>query len=183
MLLLTTGCAGAVIIASGCPGELDNPEQFPHQTTSTACPNMAARFIPINCGLSDCHSANGRAGGLDLVSPNLAARIVNVPGSSACSGIVLADPDNPEESLIYRKLESEPPCGVQMPREAEPLTAHERECVAQWLGSLTGTNTGTGTGSGGGGGVGGGGGASTGTGTGVGGAGGAGGGSAGAGGS
>jgi uncharacterized membrane protein len=39
----------------------------------------------------------------------------------------------PKESLLYLKLEKEPPFGQQMPRKRKPLTDEEKQKVYKWI--------------------------------------------------
>lgn len=52
-----------------------------------------------------------------------------------CSG-KLADPSNPEGSLLYSKLQDTPQCGARMPFAAEPLSEAEITCVRDWISGL-----------------------------------------------
>ena len=47
--------------------------------------------------------------------------------------MTLADPDDPEASLLYTKLAPNPPCGSQMPLAAPPLSDAEAACVLEWI--------------------------------------------------
>jgi hypothetical protein len=85
--------------------------------------------------------------GLDLVSPDVAKRVVGVSGMG-CSGI-LADPANPISSLLYTKLLPGVTCGSQMPLARPILAQADVDCIKTWIGAQ-GTGTGGATSSSGG---------------------------------
>jgi hypothetical protein len=87
-------------------------------------------FVP-SCGGTGCHGATGAQQDLDLVSPGVAARVVGVSGIG-CSA-TLADPANPEASLIYQKLSPTPPCGSPMPLARPALSDDDVACVLAWI--------------------------------------------------
>jgi hypothetical protein len=85
----------------------------------------------------------------------VAARVVGQLAQE-CDGI-LADPQDPAGSILYRKLESTPPCGARMPfGSGNELSDAEIACVKSWIGEQVpqGTSSGAG-GTGGTGGMGG----------------------------
>ncbi|MCC6559107.1 MAG: hypothetical protein IT372_39790 [Polyangiaceae bacterium] len=151
------GIAGSALIA-GCPGTLDDKEKF---LSAGACPDIPTLFAQTCLG-GGCHSAASKAGDLDLESPELAARVSGAPSTGDCAGRgVLADPADPEGSVLYFKLEPSPPCGSPMPPSGAPLTEAQLACVREWIASLEATGAGgaggaggsTGTGTGGAGGM------------------------------
>ncbi len=46
---------------------------------------------------------------------------------------VLADPQNPEQSLLYQKLFPQPDCGSQMPLARPALSSADADCVLAWI--------------------------------------------------
>lgn len=153
-------CATAGLAA--CPGELEDPERFLTGTGGGGpCPDIPQLFAET-CADAGCHNASEMAENLDLESPGVEGRLAGVPGTSTCDNIVLADPDDPPQSLIVRKLQPAPPCGSQMPLlvpKDQLYTAHQIACVEAWIATLsaspTTTTTTTGGGMGGAGGAGG----------------------------
>lgn len=121
-------CAGL----SGCVGSLDDPQRF---TDGTYCPPEieVEQLFAERCGGAICHGAGAEsAGGLDLESPGLAERLVNVP-AEGCSGWELAVPDDPDSSFLLSKLEGPPPgCGERMPTVGY-LSENEITCVREWI--------------------------------------------------
>ncbi|KYF90251.1 nucleotide-binding protein, partial [Sorangium cellulosum] len=55
--------------------------------------------------------------------------------AQSCAG-VLADPDRPEESVLYVKLTDAPSCGARMPLGGAPYSSEELACVAAWIAEL-----------------------------------------------
>jgi hypothetical protein len=137
--LLTFGALGFL---AGCPGTLADKELYaaaldgaggPNggDSGSGPCGDVVARIFVPTCGGTGCHGANAAQQDLDLVSPGLASRVVGVPGTT-CAG-VLADPADPERSLIYQKILPSPPCGGQMPLARPPLGREDAACVLAWI--------------------------------------------------
>jgi hypothetical protein len=92
-------------------------------------------FFEERCGGAICHSdGESTAAGLDLTSPGVEQRVSGAAGSG-CVG-VLADPSNPEASLLYTKVLDAPTCGTRMPLTGDPLTEDELSCVRDWISGL-----------------------------------------------
>ena len=131
------GLAGAAGIAgtagNGTGGEAagatamgGSPEAGP-----SGCGDIIDRVFAPSCGDTGCHGAVAPQQGLDLVSPGVASRVVGISGKVCVS--VLADPQNPEQSLLYTKLKPAPGCGAQMPLARPPLTDDDAACVLAWI--------------------------------------------------
>ncbi len=146
----------AVCLLPGCPGKLDDKQGFlayaeAHgdgdagagtevmNTAGTAgtsagfgaCGDVATRIFVPSCAGNGCHNAAAPQQGLDLASPDVAKRVVGVSGKMCLA--TLADPSNPEGSLLYQKLAAKPPCGAQMPLARPPLSAADAACVLEWI--------------------------------------------------
>jgi hypothetical protein len=147
----------ALAALAGCPGELKNKQAFldyeaEHQGEGAAppseaggppsmptagmmnadpCGDVVARVFVPSCGGTGCHSATASQQSLDLVSDGVAARVVGVTAVS-CSQ-TLADPADPEGSLLYQKLLPGPACGAQMPLARPPLSSADIACVKSWI--------------------------------------------------
>lgn len=128
----------------GCPGTLDDPDSFRPCTAET----VPTVLFPKACGNSLCHDSSNPEAELDLRSPDVASRLVNVPSvDTACETRLLIDPNNPDNSFLIEKLtQSKPECGDPMPA-AGSLSDQEIQCVKDWVTSVVG---GSGTGGGGG---------------------------------
>lgn len=158
LLAARVALVGALTTLGGCPGELSNKEEFEAyaeshgdagaSTMSTAgtssgtsgsagsgsCGDVVTRIFVPSCGGTGCHSAVGPQQGLDLVSPGVASRVVGVAAKQCLQ--VLADPANPEESVMYKKLLIRPECGAQMPLARPPLSSADVACVLAWIAAL-----------------------------------------------
>ncbi|MEI9942515.1 MAG: hypothetical protein WDO69_35320 [Pseudomonadota bacterium] len=97
------------------------------------CGDVVTRIFIPSCGGTGCHGAVGPQQDLDLVSPGVASRVVGVPGTGTGCVSTLADPTNPEASLIYQKLSPTPPCGSPMPLARPALSDEDVACVLAWI--------------------------------------------------
>lgn len=126
------------MLVTGCPGGLgDSAPYIAARLDATVSPApmcplgvSAEGLFASRCATSRCHD-DSRAGGLDLRASAL-SRVIGAT-STACKSSPLADPKDPDGSLMYMKLFAEPPCGDRMPQGAPALTAGEAECVRDWI--------------------------------------------------
>lgn len=152
--------SAALTLLAACPGKLSNKQSFldyaaahpgfggdeadppddlptagsvgtAGTSSNGACGDVVARIFVPTCGGTGCHSANASQQGLDLVSPDVASRVVGV-SAKVCTS-TLADPQNPEASLMYQKLLPLPKCGAQMPLARPPLSSADTACVLAWI--------------------------------------------------
>lgn len=129
-----------VVAGAACAGTLENREQFvdgdggADASPASQCPDVPSVVLAPTCGTAGCHAPPTPQSALDLVSPNVASRVVGV---AARSGGLLVDPDHPEQSLIYRKLRPGAP-GSRMPigRVLDDATI---ACVLSWAEGVSGT--------------------------------------------
>src|SRR5215831_12082661 len=82
--------------AAGEAGAAEQPLQC-----ADAAQVPRAVFVP-KCGAAGCHAPPSAAANLDLVSPNVADRLVGVKDSKGA--FLLIDAADPEESLIYERV-------------------------------------------------------------------------------
>ena len=86
-----------------------------------------------------CHDpfSGGIGTSLDLSQRDALPRsLLGKRSSDNCGGALYIDPDNPEQSLLIRKLSAEPPCGDRMPAgDRPPLDATQLACFVQWVSS------------------------------------------------
>ncbi len=122
----TSGSSG-----NGNGGEAAGPVGGGPEAGPGGCADIIDRVFAPSCGDTGCHGAVGSQMGLDLVSPDLASRVVGVSGKGCAS--VLADPQNPEQSLLYTKLKPQQTCGAQMPLARPPLSDEDAACVLAWI--------------------------------------------------
>lgn len=123
------------LAASACVGGISDPERF---GDGTSCPDdfRIEVLFEESCAGGACHGADASpAGGLDLVTPGFAERMIDVP-AEICSWSTLVVPGDPEQSFLYIKV-TDPPlsCGDPMPPVGY-LTNNEVRCVADWIESL-----------------------------------------------
>jgi hypothetical protein len=142
LCFLLGGCA-LVLGGVACAGTLDDPARFePHAATDAGvsegaaapCPDIPKDVFATTCSTAGCHGTVDRAQGLDLQSPNVASRLVNV---HAMGGGVLVDPANANQSVIYTKVLSAPPFGGRMPIGKPPLDDATVACVLSWVSGQT----------------------------------------------
>lgn len=130
-LQLVVGPCAVLLV--GCTGEGPKEEAEDAQPDDPAFCDVPQLFVD-RCGSSACHNGETAAGGLDLTSPDVEQRVSGVAGNN-CIGL-LADPANPEASLLYTKLSDAPNCGARMPLTGEPLTDDEMTCMRDWISGL-----------------------------------------------
>jgi len=145
--------AGVAVVAAllgtlaGCPGSLKDPAEFesdsssgtsPTESGGGACEDVPTVFFPQTCGQALCHSAKAPQEMLDLVSPGVATRLVNVAATEMPgSGLLLINSANPPESVIVTKLQASTlPYGALMPFGGAALSSDQVACVAAWVDSV-----------------------------------------------
>lgn len=128
-------------LALGCPGRLADPERFVGASpdgSSSVCSISAdmveTQLLRRRCATSECHSRTVRSGGLDLESPDIAARVLGV-ASATCSDQTLLNPGD-GTGFLLDKLGPSPACGDRMPQGAPPLSAGDMTCLRSWAASL-----------------------------------------------
>jgi len=156
--LTSAALLGAAISVVGCAGDL--PAAFTDNSSSgggsgsgsgsgsssgisTMCADVPKVTFPTKCGMqAGCHTVNPTpvVYGLDLVSPNVASRLVGVksgeaslPAAMVPPGTLLIDPANPMKSAIYTKVTSSPPYGLQMPFIPPYLDDATKACLLKWV--------------------------------------------------
>ena len=111
--------------------------------------------LRTSCGRVGCHDATWMTAGLDLATPGVQARLIDVPATHAditCDnpdggalpvlcvpagcvpGQKLIDLANPEQSKLLQKLAgTQGDCGQQMPMAPGMLSEEDRTCLEEWL--------------------------------------------------
>jgi hypothetical protein len=95
---------------------------------------VIARILQPKCGA--CHSASTKAGALDLVTPDVAARLIDVPAAAtSCRNEMLVTMTPQVGGFFFDKLErAVDNCGERMPAAGLPwLPAIEVQCLKDWL--------------------------------------------------
>ncbi len=140
-------------LGTGCAGNLDNPEAFSGfegfggtgGTGGTGGSGFVGPTIEEvmeeSCGNVGCHSAQAPAGGLDLVSPNLEGRLVDVVSTNpSCSDQLLVIPGDPDESYLLKKVNDTPDiCGLAMPPGIS-LSVDDTAAIERWILDLDDTS-------------------------------------------
>ena len=136
VLLLTF----AVLAVAACAGNLDDPERFTSALgarsadgpadAAPACPDVPA-LLADKCATAGCHSASAKAANLDLGSPNVTARLVDVPSMTTGK---LVDPAQPSASVLFQRIQ--PTAAGRMPVTGDPLDDSTIACVLAWIGGL-----------------------------------------------
>lgn len=125
-------CAAGLL---GCPGELDNPQQF-DQCRIVVERNLFGSAGDPNdskCGSGGCHNTKSPQGSLDLVSPGVANRLLT--GKSVCGGD--AGTHAPLTDFILEKVKPSPTCGDAMPfGMTTGLSAGEYECLEKYINEI-----------------------------------------------
>jgi hypothetical protein len=117
---------------------------------SPACPEAGANHPRGDGGLSGCaaqvptsifgasceggvcHNSRAKEYLLDLQSPGVASRLINVP-SLEIPCFKLIDPENPDESYILLKVQPNPPAGAEMPSGGAMLSSAQIQCLREWV--------------------------------------------------
>lgn len=129
---MNVSLCGLLLFVIACEPQLERKERF--------CPtnfNVVEDLLKPRCTGPSCHAAGVHAaGGLDLESSGLTARLINVPAT--CGGLRV-DVNDPEGSLLLDKVSRQPACGESMPYGGPPLTEGEIACLRQWVDDVTAT--------------------------------------------
>lgn len=97
------------------------------------CQNVPRKIIANNCIGGICHDSSGPpAGGIDLMAPCVADRLLNK--MSSCEDMLLLDPNNLERSFLYNKVSGVPGprCGKLMP-DGRRLADDQLRCMNAWI--------------------------------------------------
>lgn len=137
-MMARAALAASLLACTGCPGTLDDPERFTDGGTDgyASCGDVPTTVFQATCAQAGCHSTADKAQMLDLQSPNVATRLVNVCSTEGAG--ILLDPTSPSKSIIYTKLTAMPPSGARMPFGKTPLDDATIACVLAWVSTQTG---------------------------------------------
>jgi hypothetical protein len=143
---------GSLLTLAGCPANLEQPERFDVMVTAggstsgggastiVPAPPCVTAVFAASC-VNACHQpGGGLEEGLDLQSPNVAARLVNVaathPLSDAtmCSPAKLIDPAMPAASWLLAKINgTQGGCGMPMPFGLPAIADDQKACITAWV--------------------------------------------------
>jgi hypothetical protein len=113
---------------------------------ATSC---AITIMSQSCALAGCHlpsPGSPAQANLDLSASGLGDghQLVNAPAQgSYCAHAstpppVIIDPKNPENSLLYNKLQPQPVCGPEMPFLRPALSPDNQQCILNWIEAVPG---------------------------------------------
>ena len=114
------------------------PDLTPPDLTPPPPAKLSTDVQPIFNSFCSCHQTSTPAASLNLSSGNAYASLVGV-ASSNCS--IASNPNqtrvvagNAAQSYLIDKLTlSTPPCGLQMPRLAPPLSTAQIDTIRSWI--------------------------------------------------
>jgi hypothetical protein len=91
-----------------------------------------------SCGSAGCHGANSPQGAFAVDEASVLDFVDQPSTYDTCDGLFI-DSANPEDSLLYTKLDEDipPGCGnLQMPLTGDLLDDTQKDCVLDWLGQF-----------------------------------------------
>jgi len=133
-----------VVLASGsagCVGNLADPDAFTDAGTIT---KDAQTVFGESCATIGCHDDVTTAADLNLLSPGVESRVLNVNATGVgCEARVLVLAGDPDSSYLFDKiLGTIGICGSRMPL-LSILPASDVEVIREWIIELGGSNQGT----------------------------------------
>ncbi len=113
--------------------ENGNPvDESPALALSPNFNSIQANIFTPSCALSGCHSGAAPQAGLTLQTGLSFQALVN-QASSEVPALQRIEPGNPDDSYLIRKLEGTASVGVQMPRNAAPLSSEKIRAIRDWI--------------------------------------------------
>lgn len=132
-----------VVLASGCPGSLENKDQFGFGGSggtggAAGCGDVPTAILGPRCATANCHDSDAPVASLDLTpDAGLVDRIRDVDAvGMTCGAFKVFDTAAPAESLLYTKCVEPVPCGSKMPIGGDVFTSAQAECILEWLETL-----------------------------------------------
>lgn len=120
------------MLLTACQGSLSNRDAFGDGGVEL---KDAETILAESCGTTGCHDDTLQAqAGLDLVSPNVESRVVDVNATGiGCTGRIFVVAGDPDSSYLIDKVINTPGiCGLQMPVVGS-LPADEVDVLRQWI--------------------------------------------------
>jgi hypothetical protein len=133
----------------GCSSGSDPSGSTPPLDASSNSNHCGLTVMAQQCAVVGCHIASSGSpaqANLDLSTAAVGdgKQLVNAPAQgSFCAASstpppVIIDPHNPENSLLYDKLQSKPVCGPQMPFLRPVLMTADQQCILDWIKTVPG---------------------------------------------
>jgi len=131
----------SALAVAGCPGSLANPDDFIDGGT---IPKDAETVFEESCGTAGCHDDVTSASDLDLLSPGVEGRVVDVSATGiGCETRILVVAGNPDGSYLIDKVEGAIGiCDDRMPL-LSILSDSDIEVLRDWISDLGGSGGGT----------------------------------------
>jgi len=147
--------AGSAFSVAGC-----SPAAEPEPEPGADGPGCdIEQVLTTSCWGIGCHGSNTPAGGLDTESPGVKERVLNVqakhtdildgsqvncgctpsmpmanpPYTCTPDGALLVDGNNPDNSLILKKVAGTHSCGSKMPVSPRTIDAKGIDCLRKWV--------------------------------------------------
>jgi mono/diheme cytochrome c family protein len=102
------------------------------------CPDVPTQIFAVSCGTQNCHGSAGKPplGFTDLGNSvnDITERLIDLRGTPGeeCASYKVLNSKNPEQSLLFLKLDPNPPCGSHMPWGYNELSDNDRDCIRRW---------------------------------------------------
>jgi hypothetical protein len=121
----------ALLLFSGCPGSLEDPERFltggGGDGGGGATCNVEADILTPKCATAGCHDATTAAQGLNLATAGVLGRLrTSTATCTSASGQRMG-------AFLMNKVGSTPSCGGPMPVGATALSQAELACLNAYL--------------------------------------------------
>jgi hypothetical protein len=126
------GACAAAVLLTACQGSLSNRDAFGDGGVEL---KDAETILAESCGTTGCHDDTAQAqAGLDLVSPNVESRVVDVNAVGiGCASRIMVVAGDPNSSYLIDKVVNTPGiCGLQMPVVGS-LPADEVDVLREWI--------------------------------------------------
>ncbi len=137
VLFVLTGALGG----AGCVGSLADPDAF---IDGGMIPKDAQTVLGESCGTIGCHDDVTTAANLNLLSPGVESRVMNVNAMGiGCEGRILVVAGDPNGSFLFDKIMGTIGiCGSRMPL-LSILPDGDVEVIREWIIELGGSGQGT----------------------------------------
>ena len=131
---------GSAWLVAGCQGSLSDPNAF---TDGGTVSKDVETVFEVSCATLGCHNDVTPASGLDLLSPGVDSRVVDVNAMGiGCQSRILVVAGDPNSSYLLDKvLGTIGICDSQMPPLSLPDS--DVEVIRQWIIDLGGSGGGT----------------------------------------
>jgi len=135
---------------TGCPvaADLENPERFDLADAGLKDNSCITPALKRSCWGIGCHGSDTPAAMLDMQSPDVASRLVNVDAAhtdildgsegNCLAGEKRINTSSVEDSAIIKKINGKQSCGGKMPVAPRTLSEADKQCICEWVYELAG---------------------------------------------